>query len=91
MSKLLATATALFTAVSISQVAQSATPSKIELQGYVVSFDDKNIRLESGTNVFEVPRAKYAYSIKAGEKISIPMESSEVDALKKSPVKPEKK
>lgn len=65
--------------------------SKIKLEGYVTSFDNDKVTVESGSQRIEVPRKFYQYKVKAGERISIEMDTKDLDGFKKETIQPAKK
>lgn len=56
------------------------------LRGYVTSFDDKKVTVESGQEKVEVPRSLYPQKVRTGEYIAVALTSSQLSKLKKTPV-----
>lgn len=63
-------------------LAQAATDSKLKLVGYVRSFDEKMVVVESGNQRFEIPRSYFPQKTRAGELVSVPVSQNEFDTFK---------
>jgi hypothetical protein len=69
----------------VMSLAQASTTNRLKLTGYVTTFDDTAVTVESGTQRYTIPRAMYPDAIKAGELISVPMTQTEFASLKHVP------
>jgi hypothetical protein len=70
----------------VLSLAQASTSPNVKLTGYVVSFDQNAITIESGNQKFQIPRVMYPDKTKSGELVSVPMTQKEYALLKRGPI-----
>ena len=75
----------------VSKFAMASVSPKSSVEGYVVSFDQKIVTIDSGASRVEIPRAMYPSKVKEGEYITVAMDDAQAAKLKKSAIPSKKK
>lgn len=64
-------------------LARASTSGQLRVVGYVTSFDQQKITVESGSQKFEIPRKMYSEKAQLGELISVAMTPQDFSSLKR--------
>lgn len=79
-----------FLLLIFSKSALAVVSDSNRIEGYVTSYDDKRIVIESGNQMVTIPAELYKYKVKTGERISVKLSSDELSKIKSENIKKKK-
>lgn len=71
-----------FVSILFFQTSYAVTDANIKIIGYVLAYDNKMIKLESGDSNIIIPRKFYMNRVAVGHRIKVELSKSELESLK---------